>query len=95
MFKKRQAFIADCPYCDSSFRIKAGHKLKFKTYYFENASNREELYKYKSIATWKCPFCRQKFAVDMIHKKTYTLNKIPEMGAFYDRVSLEEFYGDI
>lgn len=94
MFKKRQTFITTCPYCNSGLKIEANHKLKFKTYYFEDKTH-ISLYKYKNIATWKCSCCKQKFAVDMINQKSYTLEKIPDMGIPCWEVSPEEFYGDI
>ena len=90
MFKKRQTFTTTCPYCNSGLRVKANHRLKFRTYYFENLLNKEEIYKYKHIPVWKCSCCKQRFAVDMINQKSYTLEKIPDMGIPYWEVSPEE-----
>ena len=91
MFKKRQTFLTNCPYCNSGLRVKANHRLKFKTYYFENLLNKEEIYKYRHIPIWKCSCCKQRFAVDMINQKSYTLEKIPEMGLPVVEVTREEF----
>ena len=87
----RTVFHTPCPYCGSIINIKANRKLKFKTYYFENQRG-DEIYKYRHVPIWRCPCCKQKFAVDMISQKTYTEEHIPEMGIMCIEVPREEFF---
>lgn len=72
----RKKFLVGCPYCGSVVKVKANHKLKFKSYYF---SDNIKVYRYDKVPIWKCSCCRQKFVVDMLEKASYTIEQIPKI----------------
>ena len=77
MMSVKKHFDVDCPYCDSVVHVKAGRKLKFKTYHFSDpACVKDTVDRYPNIPTWKCPVCRKRFAVNMINMRASTLETI-------------------
>lgn len=73
----KKNFNVDCPYCDSSVRIVAGRRLKFKTYHFSDSACIEDTVdRYPNVPTWKCPVCKNRFAVDMFNNRASTLETI-------------------
>lgn len=81
MTKVKKTFNVDCPYCDSGVHIVAGRRLKFKTYYFSDPACIEDTVdRYPNVPTWKCPVCKNRFAVDMSNNRASTLETIPVKG---------------
>lgn len=84
----KRVFDVDCPYCNSNVHVRAGRRLKFKTYYFsDSACIKDTVDRYPNVPTWKCPICRKRFAVDMFNNRASTLETIATKD-WWDYVSI-------